>query len=185
MRGRRRSIDRRKRFFLDCEGESEQSYGAFLNRLADENGLKVHIVVKNLQPAGNPLVLVEKAVQFFAKEDRKAKFAGKAILLDADKLEELPEIGRRARELIGREGFTAIWQRPDHEGFLLKHFAGCERLAPPRGRSMDSLHAQWPEYQKNMSASDLQNVLTLEHVRRAASVIPQLNELLQMVGLDD
>ena len=60
---RRRIIERRARVFLGCEGESEQGYGAFLQRLADDNALHVHILAVNLQPAGDPLTLAEKAVR--------------------------------------------------------------------------------------------------------------------------
>jgi hypothetical protein len=46
----RRTIERRARIFLGCEGESEQGYGAFLQRLADAKNIKVHVVAVNLQP---------------------------------------------------------------------------------------------------------------------------------------
>lgn len=39
MRGRR-VIERRARVFLGCEGESEQGYGALLQRLVEANGAK-------------------------------------------------------------------------------------------------------------------------------------------------
>lgn len=96
---RRRIIERRARIFLGCEGESEQGYGAFLRRLADAAQLKVHIVTKNLQPAGDPLALAAKAITQFDKDHRKAPFAGKAIMLDVDRLAEPADRGRRALEL--------------------------------------------------------------------------------------
>lgn len=180
---RRPKIERRARIFLGCEGESEQGYGAFLQRLADENSLKVHIVPVNLRPAGDPLALAEKAVKAFITEQRKSGFAGKVILLDADRLEEPPDRGRRALELLRREGFTTIWQRPDHEGLLLRHFSGREQDDPPRGRSMAALQAVWPEYRKNTSAVDLKKKLSLTDVRRASAVVPELAALLALIGL--
>jgi hypothetical protein len=182
MRGRR-IIERRARIFLGCEGESEQGYGVLLQRLSDAEGLKIHIVVKNLQPAGEPLALAEKAALHFDKETRKAPLIGKAILLDADRLVEPPDRGQRACELLQRAGFITVWQRPDHEGLLLRHFAGHDHDDPARGRSMAALQAVWPAYHKNMAAADLQRQLSLEHVKRAAGVTQELMTLLRMIGL--
>lgn len=182
MRGRR-TIERRSRIFLGCEGESEQGYGVLLQRLADIAELKIHIVIKNLQPAGDPLALAEKAVRQFEKDREKAPFIGKAIMLDADRLEEPRDRGLRALELLTREQFTAVWQRPDHEGLLLRHFSGHEKDNPPRGAAMASLQAIWPDYQKNTAATDLQRNLTLDHVTRAARVTPELMSLLRLIGL--
>lgn len=182
MRGRR-TIERRSRIFLGCEGESEQGYGVLLQRLADSAELKVHIVIKNLQPAGDPLALVEKAIRQFKKDSQKAPFIGKAIMLDADRLDEPRDRGLRALDLLTREQFTAVWQRPDHEGLLLRHFPGHEHDSPPRGRSMASLQAVWPGYHKNTAAADLQRQLSLDHVTRAARVTPELLSFLRLIGL--
>lgn len=179
----RRIIARRARIFFGCEGESEQGYGAFLQRLADENSLHVRVLPVNLQPAGNPLALAEKAVKSFAREERKGGFIGKVILLDADKLEEPPDRGQRALKLLKQEGFTTIWQRPDHEGFLLRHFAGHDMDDPPKGRSMTALQAVWPGYRKNMSADDLKKMLSISHVHRASGVITELRLILTLIGL--
>jgi hypothetical protein len=55
MSGRRPAIKPRKTVFLGCEGESEQSYGQFLNDVLNEKGLRFHIEVVNLNPgAGDP-----------------------------------------------------------------------------------------------------------------------------------
>jgi len=71
----RSPIRRRSRIFLGCEGESEQSYGAFLQRLADERGLMVHILSANLRPAGDPLALAEKASRVHPEQSFHAAFA--------------------------------------------------------------------------------------------------------------
>jgi hypothetical protein len=179
----RRIIERRIRVFLGCEGESEQGYCAFLQRLANEYGRAVHLRQVNLQPAGDPLALCEKVVKTFALEEKRGAFAAKIVLLDSDKLADQVDRGRRAIELLMREGFIAIWQRPDHEGFLLRHFAGHDRDDPPRGRSMAVLQTVWPDYQKNMSAADLKKMLSLTDVQRAAAVIPELRQLLDAIGI--
>ena len=178
----RRIIERRSRIFLGCEGESEQAYGTFLQKIADENGLSVHVLPVNLQPAGDPLALAQKAVRIYTQEVKKGGFAGKAILLDADRLNEPPNRGKLALKLLADEGFTTIWQKPDHEGLLLRHFDGHMMDDPPRGSSMAALQMVWAGYHKNFAASDIKQTLSLPHVQRAASVIPALRTLLNMIG---
>jgi hypothetical protein len=104
-------------------------------------------------------------------------------MLDTDLRERMPDEGRRAEDLLRREGFIAIWQRPDHEGLLLRHFDGHERADPPAGQAMAALRAVWDGYRKNLPAADLQKVLTRDHVLRAAGVEAQLMALLIVLGL--
>lgn len=180
----RRTIERRTRVFLGCEGESEQGYGAFLQRLADAKNSKVHVVTVNLQPAGDPLKLAQKAALAFDREMKKGgSFAGQAVMFDTDRLVDLQDGGQEVRAILARKGFISIWQRPDHEGFLLRHFDGQEHRDPPRGASMAALTPLWPEYHKNMSASELQAKLGFEHVLRASGVEPDLRTLLELIGL--
>lgn len=185
MRQARRTIEQRKRFFLAVEGESEQSYGTLLRRFADARALRIHIEVLNLSPAGDSLVLADKALAGLRKEARKGAFEAWAILLDYDKAEELPLKAAAAQRLLDREGFLSIWQHPDHEGLLLRHVPGRERDNPPRGRSGAALRAQWPSYRKNMPAIDLQKLITLEDVCRAAAVTPGLDTFVAALGLSD
>jgi hypothetical protein len=179
---RRPTIERRSRVFLGCEGESEQAYGAFLQRVAEENGIRVHILPANLRPAGDPLALAEKAIKVFSREEKKGGFLGKVIILDADRLNDLLGRGQKALRLLASAGFTTVWQRPDHEGLLLRHFVGHEYDDPPRGASMDALRAVWPEYRKNMPSLDLKRKLTLADVGRAAATTPELSQLLRIIG---
>jgi hypothetical protein len=179
---RRPTIERRMRIFLGCEGESEQAYGAFLQRLADESGITVHILPINLRPAGDPLALAEKAVKAFSREEKKGGFFGKAIVLDADRLNDPPDRGQRALHLLASEGFTTVWQRPDHEGLLLRHFPGHEHDDPPRGGSMTALTSVWPDYHKNMPALDLKRKFALADVTRAAGTTAELAQLMELIG---
>ena len=176
-------IERRTRIFLGCEGESEQGYGRLLQEFADDEGRHVHLVIRNLRPPGNPLVLANKAVRLAGKEAQKAPLAGKAIMFDADGLGASPERGRKALKVLEQGGFIAVLQRPDYEGLLLRHFAGHERDDPPPGKSMSKLKSIWPAYHKNMSAADLRQQLSLEHVFRAAEVTTELRSLLRIMGL--
>ena len=64
-------VARRILTFLGCEGESEQAYGRILQEFADEAELHVHLVIRNLQPVGDPLSLARRAVSLSGKEARK------------------------------------------------------------------------------------------------------------------
>lgn len=181
---RHRVIERRARVFLGCEGESEQGYGALLQRLSDASGAKTHLVLVNLQPAGDPLELAKKAERKLAEEiKRGGPFAAQAVMLDTDRLPELPDGGLGAKAILARNKMIVIWQRPDFEGLLLRHFEGHQHDNPPRGRSVAALSALWGGYHKNMSAAELQRMIELNHVLRAAAVEPSLRELLRRLKL--
>ena len=73
----RGQIARRIRIFLGCEGESEQGYGRILQEFADDAGLHVHLVIKNLQPAGDPLSLAKKAVSLSLQRGSEERISGR------------------------------------------------------------------------------------------------------------
>ncbi len=104
-------------------------------------------------------------------------------MLDADRLSELPGNGREVLNLLERQRFIAIWQRPDHESLLLNHFDGHDHDRPPQGKSMIALKKFWPDYHKNISATDLQRKFELKDVMRAAQINSELMGLLNLVGL--
>lgn len=171
----------RRVIFLGCEGESEQSYGALLKRLADEARLPIHIDTYNAAPAGDSLAIAEKVV---ARAKRKRGLYGSQyVMLDADLAQRQPDKARRAEILLTRERIVAIWQRPDHEGLLLRHFQGHERADPPAGTSSTALRRVWRDYHKNYNAADLQVKLGLVEIWRAAGVTPALEALLLDIGL--
>lgn len=176
-------IERRTRFYLGCEGESEQAYGAFLQRLCNDAGLSVQIVARNLQPAGDPNALARRAVADAQAQHAKAPIAGRAILIDADRLADLADRGQAAQRMLDQARFVTIWQHPDHEGFLLRHLPGHGMDDPPRGMSLEALQAVWPRYHKAMASRDLGLMLDQEAVLRAGRFILNFQQLLQMIGL--
>lgn len=180
---RRPVIERRKRIFLGCEGESEQAYGAFLQRLCDNAGLSVQIVARNLQPAGDPTAIARRAVASAIAENAKAPITARAILIDADRLADLADRGQAAQRLLDQARFITIWQHPDHEGFLLRHLPGHGMDDPPRGRSFEALQAVWPRYHKAMASRDLGLMLDHDAILRAGRFVPEFQKLLQMIRL--
>lgn len=181
---RRPTVPPRTPIFLGCEGASERGYAALLNQILHETpGLNLHIHAELLQPgAGDPLALVQRAVQKIADiERRRQKFAHKAILLDVADAGK----GAAAQQLAAKQGIShLIWQNPAHEAFLLRHFDGCQALKPPtKAASMAELRKHWPDYDKAQTRLQLAGRLTMAHIRQARGVEPDLDAFLAALGV--
>jgi hypothetical protein len=186
MSGHRPTIPRRKPIFLGCEGDSEQAYGQFLNELAREAHLHIHIEVVNLSPgAGDPVSRMRRARKEVEHRQRKrTEFAFAAVLLDSDQIDN--DLRRREiAETIGREsGIDIIWQSPCHEALLLRHFEGFEQRRPAVKTEIGAmLHQVWPGYQKPMTRMQIVKTLGIAHVRRAAQNEPALLFFLRRIGI--
>lgn len=175
---------RRRRFFVGCEGASERGYAAFLQRLADESGLPVHLDIRRYH-GGDPLAIVQAAVRELAtRRIRRGEYAGQAIFLDADRRADAPDRTLLADRLILENGFQTIWSQPVFESLLLKHIRGCEQLQPATSAlALRQLQGQWPEYRKGMAARELRARLDRAAVERAAATVPQLRRLLDLIGI--
>jgi hypothetical protein len=180
---RRPHIPQRRRIFLGCEGHSELGYGTLIARIVRElPNAHVHIEVKVLQPgAGDPRALVERAAQVVANDERRREpYSVKAVLLDAATQQVKAAAAARA-EYHGIR--YLIWQSPDHEAVLLRHLPGCQQRRRPHGASWAALRAEWPDYEKGMSAQHLADRITLDGIRQVCEVEPGLRAFLTDVGL--
>lgn len=184
-RGRGHRIQRR-RYFVACEGDSEGGYAAFLQRLADESGLAVHLDIRRNR-GGDPLAIVQTAVrELTTRRILRGQYVGQAIFLDADRRNDAPDRSMLADRLIRENGFEAIWSQPAFESLLLKHIRGCEQLRPATSAlSLQQLQVQWPEYRKGMAARELRVRIDHAAVSRAAALIPELHRFLASIGLVD
>jgi hypothetical protein len=182
---RRHFIEPKRPIFLGCEGQSETGYGALLAGFADEAGLRVHLEVVDLAPAGDPLDRVEKAAgRIEHLRRRRGTFTEKFILLDSDQQAENPQRTAQAKVLAARLEITLVWQEPCHEAMLLRHLLGRAANRPPTSQAAyQSLTNEWPEYAKPMARIDLMRRLDLVAARRAAEVEPSLMALLSAIGL--
>lgn len=176
----------RRRLFLGCEGESEQGYTALLQRIADDEGLLVHLDSVLLQPGGgDPCAIIELAIdQSRRRADRRGDYEARFVLLDTDKLGQSPQRDNRGRQAALNEGLTLVWQAPCHEALLLRHLDGCVNLQPPTTAvAMQQLVQRWPQYRKAMAAVRLGERIDLPGARRVAGVDASYAELLGAIGL--
>jgi len=179
-------IPQRTRIYLGCEGQSEQSYAARLGQIADAAGLHIHIDNDVLRPGGgDPLALVQLAIRRIEeKELKRGTFAHRAVLLDRDRLGQVPERDRQVRSLISRTGLRLLWQDSCHESFLLRHFAGHTRARPAAGeRAIEALKRIWPDYYKGMPATQLATRIDIAAIRRVCAVEAQFADFLADIGL--
>jgi len=183
MRARRSAIPQRRRFFLGCEGQSEHSYGALLQLLADSLRLHIHIELHDLQ-GGDPLAILESVITRLAKQVRnRGPFVARALLLDNDKYGQNQERDARIGPLAQKHNVLLIWQDPCHEGFLLRHLPGCQSLRPTTAAAaFTSLRKHWPEYNKPIAARRLSSRIGLAELALARTVEPDLASLLSLLG---
>ena len=182
---KRPQIPQRRRIFLGCEGESEQSYGALLARLVEERHRRIHLDTVLLQPGGgDPLALVELAIaRLGERAAKRGAYAARAVLLDADSLQKSRDRAEQAKTLAARHDLNLIWQEPCHEALLLRHLDGCSRLRPPTTvMALEELKRRWPDYAKATPANRLSQHIDEAGVLRAAQVEPALGRFLQLIG---
>lgn len=182
MKTRLGRIPLRKRFFIGCEGESEQSYVQVLQRLCDDAGLHVHLLAE-LLGAGDALKRLETAERRLPHLIGRGHFEAKFALLDSDQLRLSAQNAAKASALAHRLGITIIWQEPCHEGLLAKHFVGANKQPHTADDAMALLHAYWPEYEKAMPAQKVASRIDLAAVRLGATQIAGLQSLLVAIGL--
>jgi hypothetical protein len=135
--------------------------------------------------AGDPLALVERAVERLAhKRRRGAVYRHAVVFLDVDRAGEAPERAQRARSLAQEQRMLLVWQRPNLEGMLLRHLNGCQHLQPPAAQSLVELQRRWPEYDKSgISAEKLARRIGYPEILQATAVEQELGEFLHLVRL--
>jgi len=177
---RRIVIPQRKRVFLGCEGESEQSYGALLSRIVGVQRQDFFLDTVLLRPGGgDPLALVELAAKKKKLGEKKGDYAAAFALIDSDKRGIVPHRDQQALVLADTAGLTIIWQEPCHEALLLRHYPNAQQLKPQStALAIAALKGKWADYTKGMPAAKLATVIDAAGLRRARGVEPGLNALL-------
>jgi hypothetical protein len=183
-------IPRRKRFFIACEGESEQGYAALLQKFANDAGQSIHIVAKVMIKAGDPLAMTERAAATIRLEEGGSKptFVGRFLLFDTDLIGKNPGRDGQMIDAADKAKLTLIRQNICFESFLLRHFDGHENDDPATNlEALNRLKGVWPEYRKGTSAQDLAKQIQLEDTQKASKspLNSDFAALLTAIGLND
>lgn len=171
MPGRRR-VPRRKRFFIGCEGESEQGYAALLQSFINQKGLALHIDAKVLTKAGDPLARAKRAIAEISQGERGSKpsYAGRFLIFDTDVIGQTPDRDARMVQIARDSGLILVRQERCFESVLLRHFSGHENDNPSTSaEALNRLTQIWPEYRKGASAQDLAKRLQLVDAQKSAA----------------
>lgn len=175
-------IKKRTRFFVAVEGESEQSFIAWLQILA---GQKLHVHLDSVVLGGGGFKsMLEKAVREHSRRcERFGACRDRFLILDADRAEQGDwSIYKLKGEAVGRN-FTVCVPHPHHEGLLLRMFPGMERETHDASSAKNKLKSRWPNYQKPVNARTLGQQFAVDDLLRAARVDSELGMLLERIGL--
>ena len=173
----------RKRIFLGSEGFSERSYGRYLQQIADNNNLSIHIDCNNVTGGGDPLKVVEESIRLMKRNSRNhGDYLVKSIMLDSDKLGRSIDRDNRIRPLSAEHDIRLVYSEPNFEAFLLRHFPGCENKRPPAKTAFSEMKKVWPEYYKGIDAKSIYKMLGEDGLLRACTVEDSLGDFLISVG---
>lgn len=186
MRRSRSLRPQRAPVFIGGEGRSEVAYAGWLRNLVRDRDLPFHIELCDLgQGAGDPYTRIEMAIERVQRIERNREpFVGRYVFLDTDQIDGDQVRADLARRHARDNGFTVIWQQPTHEAFLLRHFPGRHMNQPPDKRAADAaLAREWADYRKPCTPQQLEQRLVLDGAMRVAERLPELAELLRLIGL--
>lgn len=172
--------------FVGCEGLSEMGYAGWLRNLIRDKGLPFHLELSDLgRGAGDPFARIDLAIERVAHLERNREpFVARYVFLDTDQLAADASRAVQARRRATEHDFTVIWQEPTHEAFLLRHLPGCDTRRPPNTREAHkALRREWAAYRKPAGAREIEQRLDLDGARRVANSLPELAQLLVIIGL--
>jgi len=176
-------LRKRKRIFIGCEGKSEVGYSQWLKILCDEKNKAFHILTKDLK-GGGVLSMANIAVQSYAREDNRSPIEKGFILIDRDRVESDAEERNSAIQLCNRNDIKIIWQRPNHEGFLLQHCDDYHGTIPNLSSEAETRLSQLKSgYNKPMGKYKYYSMFKYESVVHAATSNPDLRCLLASLDL--
>jgi hypothetical protein len=175
-------IKKRARFFVAVEGESEQSFIAWLQVLSQKH-LYIHLDAVLLDGGGFNKML-DKAVQ---QHRRRCELSGaykdRFLIVDGDRAQQGDWSIEKLKHEAARCKFTVCVQNPNHEGLLFRMLPGMEREIPNAASTGTKLKNRWPNYQKPVNARSLGRQFSLDDLLRVASVDSDLEALLKTIGL--
>lgn len=182
---RRRRVSRRKRTFVDAEGTGEQSLATWLQKLCNEEGLKLHLDVKVVS-GGDPRTVVEHAVSC---RKRLVNSFGECksvlVLLDEDRVASDREKGKDPETVNGRNELQRFYLAPNLEGLFVRLHCGYENRKLTTTDTKRHLKNLWSTYKKPESAGTLGKQFCLGDLLRAAKHDDGLCKALKLLGLSE
>lgn len=178
----RPTIKQRTRFFVAVEGESEQSFIAWIQRLAADKDLAVHLDTIVLGGGG----FVSMLKNAIAEEKRRALSKGpykhRFLVVDEDRSAQGDWSVEKLKTEAGKHQMEVCLQRPNHEGLLYRMTTGLERDFVQATLAQAKLRVHWETYEKPVNAQKLQQRYSLNDLLRAASFDGDLAALLRAIG---
>jgi len=179
----RQRIQQRTRFFVAVEGESEQSFVAWLQTLAGGKNLPVHLDGVLLGGGGFSSMLKKAVSEHKRRSQIKGAYTHRFLIVDEDRAEQGDWPIEQLRQEALKNKIVVCIQRPNHEGLLYRLKAGFERDFAEARQMASKLRAHWPTYEKPVNAQKLQNRFSLDDLLRAATADSDLAVLLRAIGL--
>lgn len=174
-------IKQRKRVFIGCEGSSERSYVRWVQETLDGTGNQIFFDTE-IAGGGDPLAIVSASIKRMNRKiQQSGGFRARAILLDEDRRGVSPNRDAMAVALATKNDVDLLWQRWDHEAYLLRHIAGNETRHPAKGTSENELKKIWGDYEKPATALWLGKRIGLQDWIRALNHHPQKKAFFQKV----
>jgi len=172
----------RIRFFVAVEGESEQSFITWLQRLSDPH-LPIHLN-SFLLGGGGYKTMLENAVREHKRQRKISRaFRKRFFIVDADRASHGDWPIEQLRQAPAGEDFTLCVQHPNHEGLLLRMLPGMERENTDANSATTKLKNRWRAYDKPMNAHALAGQFTLADLRRMAGHDADFKTFLEEIGL--
>ena len=173
----KRIISQRTVYFFGVEGESEQSFVAWLQRLSDQQGLSQHYQIENLGGGGYRQMLNEMLKLLRQKKQTRHSI----LVVDSDRSENGDD-GMSIQELrkqASKHKITVILQKPNIEGVFLRMLG-----KKVQRNAKDALIRKWPIYKKPMNADSITKKFGLNDLLRAANQCEELMLLVNELGFN-
>jgi len=173
-----------KRVFLGCEGDSERSYGAWLQAVAEDYKIPVPVdTYPDIGGGNQPCDIIERCIsEMLQREARYGSYFSRAILLDSDNIDNDPNRNYAAIQQAETQNVKILLQVFEHEAFLLRHIAGHEHTRPNKGEGRTALQTAWPEYRRKFGKVQLYDKFVLEDLRRVCTIEAELREFLRSIS---
>lgn len=175
-------IRKRTRYFIGAEGESEQSLVKWIQELAEQQGLHIHLDCHPLGGGGYSTMLGTAAV-YRKRGLTKGAYKASFLLVDGDRSATGDLSVEQLRTQAAGQGLTLCCQMPNIEGLLCRMLPGRERTVFDATTARRQLLTLWPEYRKPADTRTLARKFSLEDLLRVAAVDEDLAALLRVIGM--